>query len=259
MEGPGEAKGADGTAPQTGNVHHVEVVPMLSDNYSYLLWDPLTREGAAIDPVEPKKIIAKADEVGVRITHVLTTHGHWDHCGGNEEIAKLIPGIEIIGGVGDNIPAVTREVKEGDIISIGSLSVHTVETPCHTPGHVCFILAGAPGSAFTGDTLFVGGSGNLNSGTAAQMYDALRKLMELPKDTQLWVGHEYTKRNLRFASFAEPGNQAITGKLKWACACACTVPTTVISEMDTNPFVRAKDAAALKAVRESKDDWGRSN
>ena len=113
---------------KAGAVHSVEIVPMLSDNYSYLLCCPQSGEAAAVDPVEPKKAIARAETLGFRITTVLTTHSHWDHAGGNEEIAKLIPGLQIIGGAGDNIPAATREVREGDVIKVGSLSVQTLET-----------------------------------------------------------------------------------------------------------------------------------
>jgi len=114
----------------------VIVVPALSDNFMYLIANDQTKVAAVVDPVEPAKLIEVAKRENFEIKKVLTTHNHWDHAGGNNQIAQLIPGIEIIGGVNDRAEGVTKEVDEGDKIDVGGLSVDVISTPCHTPGQV---------------------------------------------------------------------------------------------------------------------------
>ncbi len=95
------------------------------------------------------------------------------------------------GGIGDNIPGVTKEVGEGDSISVGRVSIRVLFTPCHTAGHVCYLAtwpAVASQALFTGDTMFVAGCGNFNNGTPQQMYDALiNKISRLPEETKVAV------------------------------------------------------------------------
>eukprot|EP00038_Savillea_parva_P027504 m.59955 g.59955 ORF g.59955 m.59955 type:complete len:243 (+) comp7926_c0_seq1:330-1058(+) len=165
----------------------------------------------------------------------------WDHAGGNNKMAKLIPGLTIYGGRGDGAEGVTHEVGEGDTIDVGKLKVSVMETPCHTVGHVTYRIGDT--AAFTGDTMFVAGCGNFNSGSPKQMHDAFAKLGALPDGTLLFVGHEYTQSNLAYARFVEPTNAAITAKLAWSDATVktggYTVPSTVGEEKQTNPFLRA--------------------
>lgn len=144
---------------------------------------------AAVDPVEPQKLIKAAEEEGLKISKVLTTHHHWDHAGGNNEIAKLIPGIEIVGGEHDHVEGATREVADKQEISVGSISIACIETPFHTLGHICYLCSeeGSPErNIFTGDTLFVGGCGRCFAGTPQQMYSSLiGKLSKLPPDIKV--------------------------------------------------------------------------
>lgn len=252
----------------------VEVVPILEDNYAYLLIDEKTKTCAAVDPSEPEKVIKAAKEHGVQITHVLTTHSHWDHAGGNDRMAAHDQSIKIIGGAGDGAEGVTEEVKQGDVVEVGSLKVHVLSTPCHTPGHICFFVneENETPVVFTGDTLFVGGCGNFNSGTPAQMVSAMiSTLGKLPKNTLAYVGHEYTVKNLLFAAHAEPNNEAVRTKLEWAKAQVqkglFTVPTTLGDEWATNPFMRIGEPDIIKftgkstpvevmlAVRTMKSAW----
>jgi len=154
----------------------VVTVPLLNDNYGYLIVCPKEKVCAVVDPVEPKKILAAAKKEGVDITHILTTHSHWDHAGGNKDLIKSLKdqgkSVIVVGGAKDGIPGVTKEVKEGDEFKIGtSVEVKVLDTPCHTQGHVCFYCTKADakeksegGAVFTGDTMFVGGCGNFNSG-----------------------------------------------------------------------------------------------
>ena len=171
------------------------------------------------------------------------THNHWDHASGNNKIKEALGDrLKVIyGGVGDNAQGVTKEVGDGDVIEIGKLKVHVIATPCHTPGHVCYVvkLEDGPQLAFTGDTLFVGGCGNFNSGTPKQMAENFRKLGSLKGDTLVYCGHEYTESNLLYASFVEPDNVGLKKKLEWAKANVLTVPSTILDEHEMNPFMRA--------------------
>ncbi|KAJ1467845.1 beta-lactamase-like protein [Baffinella frigidus] len=186
----------------------VHTIPIFDDNFAYIL-DGGDGTAACVDPADAKAVFKFAQSKGLTLTHILTTHSHWDHAGGNADMKKLVPGIEIIGGKGDGAAAVTREVWEGDSFKVGDVGVGVLATPCHTKGHVTFVcdFGSGPRCAFTGDTLFVAGCGNFNDGTPKQMYEALySKIGELPDETLLYVGHEYTLSNLKFAAHAEPAS-----------------------------------------------------
>lgn len=254
----------------------IYTIPVLINNYAYLIVDEKSKLAACVDPVEPAKVLAVAKEKGVQLVTSLTTHSHWDHSGGNKKISKLVTGINIIGGYNDNAPAVTREVKHNDQIIIGNLIIRALYTPCHTPGHVCYLVEATentPASVFTGDTLFIGGCGNFNDGTPEQMYtNFCETLGQLPHNTLVYVGHEYTVKNLQFGLYAEPKNKAIKAKLKWASERRLqglpTVPSTIADEWETNPFMRVHQNTIKKftnktnpveviyMVRKMKDAWG---
>ncbi|KDO26387.1 hypothetical protein SPRG_08190 [Saprolegnia parasitica CBS 223.65] len=188
----------------------VVVIPVLSDNYAYLLVDEATKTAAAVDPVEPHKVLDAAKALNVHLTHVLTTHSHFDHDGGNEEMLQLLPHLTIVGGKNDRASAVTHEVDHNDVVRIGALEVRVLYTPCHTPGHVLYLCES---NLFTGDTLFIAGCGRFNGGTPAQMHHALNTVVaQLPLDTKVYCGHEYTTNNLAFAAAVEPANKAIAAK-----------------------------------------------
>ncbi|TYZ59028.1 hypothetical protein PybrP1_005253 [[Pythium] brassicae (nom. inval.)] len=262
----------------------VALVPVLGDNYAYLLIDTANRVAAAIDPVEPEKVLARAKELGVAITTILTTHSHWDHAGGNgvmKELAEqhlLASGgdshsVPVVGGKGDDVQDATLEVEHGDVVRVGALQVRVFQTPCHTRGHVLYLCDGA---LFTGDTLFVAGCGRFFSGSPAEMHHALNTVVaKLPLDTKVYCGHEYTASNLRFAAHVEPANAAVRAKLAWAVERSQqgepTVPSTVEDELATNPFMRVHEpavqqfavggatadlAAVMGALRSAKDQFG---
>jgi len=217
-------------------------VPVLQDNYSYLILPPDEKTAAVVDCVEVAPVLAAAQELGVVITAILSTHHHWDHVGGNEELAAALP-VAVYGSAedADRIPAITNPVREGDRISIGSLSAEILLVPAHTSGHIAYYFR-EERTIFTGDTLFAGGCGRLFEGDARQMMASLDKLNCLPAETRVYCGHEYTIRNLEFAETLEPGSQAIQDKLAWSRARReegrPTLPTTLASERETNPFLR---------------------
>eukprot|EP00629_Pelagomonadales_sp_RCC1024_P006599 CAMPEP_0119261272 /NCGR_PEP_ID=MMETSP1329-20130426/1397_1 /TAXON_ID=114041 /ORGANISM="Genus nov. species nov., Strain RCC1024" /LENGTH=239 /DNA_ID=CAMNT_0007260813 /DNA_START=303 /DNA_END=1019 /DNA_ORIENTATION=+ len=220
----------------------VRTVPALDDNYMYVIVDEATKTAGVVDPVDPAAVLRAAAEEGATVTHIFTTHSHWDHAGGNIELLKRCPTIvECYGGVGDGVAGCTKEVREGDVLALGESRVGVLETPCHTQGHVCYTV---DGNVFTGDTLFVSGAGNFNRGTPAQMVAAFDKILALPDDTQVWVGHEYTLKNCKFAYFCEPCD-ATQSRLAWAERLGSlhrggrgTVPSTIAAEKAANPFAR---------------------
>ena len=149
-------------------------VPALEDNYMYVVIDEETKQCGVIDPVDAAAIQAAAEREGATITSILTTHSHWDHAGGNVELKKRCSSIEVVyGGKNDGVAGCTKELSDGDTFALGNSTVQVLSTPCHTAGHICYLV---DGNVFTGDTMFVSGCGNFNSGTPAQMASAFQKL-----------------------------------------------------------------------------------
>ncbi|KAH9311567.1 hypothetical protein KI387_026602 [Taxus chinensis] len=238
--------------------------------------DEASGEAAVVDPVEPQKILQVAEEHGSNIKYVLTTHHHWDHAGGNEEIKKLVPGIKVYGGAKDNVQGCTIAVEHGDELLLGgTVTIKALHTPCHTKGHISYFLTSTSGddpAVFTGDTLFIAGCGKFFEGSAEQMYESLCKtLASLPISTRVYCGHEYTVKNLQFALTVEPENERIKQKLSWAeqqrKENKFTVPSTIQDELEYNPFMRV-DRPELKErighnspvqvigeIRRMKDSW----
>ncbi|KAK9723022.1 Cytoplasmic glyoxalase II, variant 2 [Basidiobolus ranarum] len=177
-------------------------IPALQDNYSYLIVDESTNEAIAVDPVEPNKVLDAADKAKVKLTSVFTTHHHWDHAGGNEELLSQKPELAVY-GADNRIAKVTNFVKDNDMFKIGSLNVTCLMTVCHTNGSVSYYVTdGEDKAVFTGDTLFVGGCGRFFEGTPEDMHHSLSNVLALlPKDTKVYCGHEYTKSNLKVSTW----------------------------------------------------------
>ncbi len=228
-------------------------VPVLQDNYSYLVIDEEERVAAVVDCAEAAPVLAAARHEGVAIRAVLSTHHHYDHVGGNDEIAAQLP-VRVYGSSGDRerIPGLTDGVGAGDEVHLGRLLATVLFIPAHTSGHVAYHFP-RERVVFTGDTLFAAGCGRLFEGDPAQMMASLARLTALPEDTQVYFGHEYTVRNLEFALLLEPSNRAIADKLAWARSRRAqglpTVPTTLASERATNPFLRSHSPELRASIR----------
>ncbi|KRY54172.1 Hydroxyacylglutathione hydrolase, mitochondrial, partial [Trichinella britovi] len=229
-------------------------VPALSDNYMYVLTDEGRTAVAVVDPVEPRKILNVLKENNLTLTHVLVTHHHSDHAGGNEELSNFLhseglPRVMFIGG-DDRIPCLNEKVVHGQELKIGELSVLCMHTPCHTRGHICYYVTDKKNDkvVFTGDTLFIGGCGRFFEGTGRDMYEALiNRLGNLPNDTKVYCGHEYTLSNLKFALTVEPENSDLKNYMETVQAMhfekqldegKFTVPSLIGNEKKFNPFMR---------------------
>lgn len=230
----------------------IEQFPCLSDNYGFLILDTESGAVACVDTPDVAAINAALSRRDWRLTHILNTHHHWDHAGGNLAL-KDKWGCEIIGPRGEagKIPGLDRPVGEGDVISIGASTAKVLETPGHTAGHIVYYF-GDDGAAFVGDTIFALGCGRLFEGTPAQMWSSLSKIASLPAETRLYCAHEYTQANAAFAITVDPQNQALRDRKaeidRIRAAGAPTVPTTVGMERQTNPFLRAGDDRLKTAI-----------
>ena len=234
-------------------------IPVLSDNYIWLVNDAKSGATMVVDPAVAEPVLAKANELGWTITHIWNTHWHPDHTGGNAAI-QAATGCTITGPAAEaeRIPTLDVQVRGGDVVLFGSTEAHVIDVPAHTAGHIAFHFA-TENIAFVGDTLFAMGCGRLFEGTAAQMFDNMRKLEALPDNTVIYCAHEYTQSNGRYALTAEPGNAALIARMNDVDAARvrgeATVPTTIALERATNPFMRAKNIAELAERRAAKDSF----
>lgn len=255
----------------------MRVVPVacLKDNYAYLVIAS-SGDAAIVDASEAAPVRAALAREGVKARAIWSTHHHWDHVGGNEELAREL-GIEVVGHKSDagRLPALAHGVDTGDTVRVGDVEARCIHIPGHTLGAVAYYVdAGGQRVVFTGDTLFCAGCGRLFEGTPAQMHDSLSRLLELPGDTRVHCGHEYTESNLRFAAHVEPSNADVARARERAAklrgAGEPTMGTTLDEERRTNPFLRvgspeirrtlgiaadADDVTAFAAVRAAKDSF----
>jgi len=220
----------------------VHMFPCLNDNYGFLAHDPVSGATASIDTPEAAAIDAALETKGWRLSHILNTHHHFDHAGGNEAL-KSRWGCTIVGAANDasRIPGIDVRVREGEEFEFGSTRARVIEVPGHTTGHIAYYFA-QDGVVFVGDTLFALGCGRLFEGSPKQMWTSLSKLMALPDDTIVYCAHEYTKANAAFALTVEPDNPALTERAReidrLRASGTPTVPTTIGLEKATNPFLR---------------------
>jgi hydroxyacylglutathione hydrolase len=250
-------------------------VPCFKDNYAYLVVDG-AGDAVIVDASEAAPVRDAMGREGVRPRAIWSTHHHHDHVGGNEELAREL-GVEVIGHQSDRgrIPAFSRGVDTGDVVQAGGIRARCIHIPGHTLGAIAyFVEQDGARAVFTGDTLFCAGCGRLFEGTPAQMHDSLSRLRELPGDTRVYCGHEYTENNLRFAAHVEPSNADVGAARDRAAKLRAegkpTMGTTLDEEARTNPFLRlrskeirttlgippaADDATAFAAIRAAKDKY----
>ncbi len=234
-------------------------IPVLSDNYVYLLHDAETAATAVIDPAVAEPVQAALDQNGWHLTHILCTHHHHDHVGGIAQL-QAASGAVVVGSSHDRarIPHLSQAVVDGDTVMVGHLRGQVLEVPGHTSAHLSYWFHGE-GLLFCGDTLFSLGCGRLFEGTAQQMWDSLSRLAALPDQTQICCAHEYTESNGRFALTIEPDNQDLRQRVIQVAHLRAegrpTVPTSLRLERDTNPFLRAGNATAFAEIRRLKDQF----
>jgi len=224
--------------------------PCRSDNYGVLLHDPETGATASIDAPEAAAVETALKATGWKLTDILVTHHHADHTDGIMELKEkykcrvVAPAAEAA-----QIPGVDLTVREGDKVEVGKLSANVIETPGHTNGHIAYWFH-ADKLAFVGDTLFSIGCGRVIEGTPGMMWRSLLKLRDLPDDTDIYCGHEYTAANIKFAKTIEPDNMDLAAReaevTRQLAKGEPTIPVTIGEEKKSNPFLRA-DVAGVAA------------
>lgn len=227
-------------------------LPVLTDNYIYIIHDPLSNETAVVDPALAQPVLDVLAKKNWQLTTILNTHHHSDHVGGNLQL-KQQTGCKIIAGHSDRarISGIDIAVIENDVISLGKHKARVIFTPGHTSGHIVYFFA-EDNLLFCGDTLFAMGCGRLFEGSAEQMWHSLQKLKALPASTQIYCTHEYTQSNGRFALTVEPDNRLLQQRMAVVDNLRAnnrpTVPSTIAEELATNPFFREDSLALQKTI-----------
>lgn len=229
----------------------IHPIPILKDNYVWTLIDEETQKAIVVDPGEAAPVEAFLRERHLTLSGILITHHHWDHTNGLTALAKQ--GMPVAGPARESIAGITLPVKEGDVFKLNSFpaTFSAMDIPGHTLGHIAYRF---DNNIFCGDTLFAAGCGRLFEGTAAQLYQSLQKIAELPEETVIYCAHEYTLNNLRFAALVEPNNPDIRERAIRVSALRDkglpSLPSFLKEEKKTNPFLRCHVSDVIQQTKE---------
>ncbi len=237
----------------------IEIIKCLKDNYSYLLIDEANNNACVIDPSESKPVINFIKNNDIKLKYILNTHHHYDHVGGNIELKKKY-GSKIVGFKKDKyrIPGIDIFLEDNEIWKKNNFEAKIYHIPGHTSGHIAFHFFKEK-VIFTGDTLFSLGCGRIFEGTYDQMFNSLNRIKNLPKDTKIYFGHEYTLQNSNFCITQDSKNTKLKNKIinikeKLENGIP-TVPTTLNEEIECNIFLKAKNVESFSKLRDLKDNF----
>ena len=226
-------------------------IPALGDNFIHLYaYD--SDNALVVDPGDSLAVVNILEMYKLTATTILLTHHHVDHTGGAAQL-KAATNAHVIGSDGRRMPGVDQVVYGGETIDIGDRKIQVISTPGHSSNAVCYLIepkdSEEPPVLFTGDTLFVAGCGRIFEATAESMYESLIKLTQLPDETVICCGHDYTVENYEFAVSIEPQNKLLTEMLAQAknAKKRSRAMSTISQEKQTNPFLRA-DSEQIRAA-----------
>jgi hydroxyacylglutathione hydrolase len=237
----------------------IQIIPCLQDNYSYLIVDEENNIACVIDPSEADPVIEYLEKNKIKLKFILNTHHHYDHVGGNQKLKNKY-GASIVGYKGDKerIPGIDILVNDQETWLHKNFEAKVIHVPGHTLGHICFYFYKEE-SVFTGDTLFSLGCGRIFEGTYSQMFNSLMKLKELPQNTKVFCGHEYTQQNSNFCIAHDKNNDNLKAKindievkLKNGLP---TIPSTIKDELECNIFLRSNNVETFSKLRDLKDNF----
>lgn len=237
----------------------ITLIPAFEDNYIYLLQDKSHNITALVDPGDFETTNQYLTKHHLNLTHIFLTHHHADHIGGVKKLTELYRP-QIFGPAFNQaqIPQITHPVKEGDQLAFGDANFTVIETPGHTLGHILFYEP-LRHILFSGDTLFSMGCGRLFEGTYEQMFESLQKIKNLPHDTQIYCGHEYTLANGRFVLHLDPADIAVQDRMKKVTNLRekhqPSIPFTLAEELLTNPFLKAESIQEFQKIRQAKNNF----
>ena len=235
-------------------------IPVLSDNYVFLLHDAEANVAAVVDPAIAEPVLQKLKELGAKLVAIFNTHHHSDHVGGNRMLVEHFPDAIVYGGMEDRgrIPGQQVFLQDGDRVVFANRTAEVFFVPGHTRAHIAYyfppVISGEMGDLFCGDTLFSGGCGRLFEGTPTQMVASLGKLRDLPDSTYVWCAHEYTLKNLQFDLTVDRSNPDLQRRFAEVKQIRdrheATIPANLGMEKRTNPFLRW-DAPELQTATQS--------
>ena len=237
----------------------IEIIKCLQDNYAYIVIDETSRLAIVVDPSETKPIIDYIEKNKLNLKFILNTHHHFDHIGGNKEL-KTKYNSKVIGFKKDEnrIPEIDITLSDREIWKDNKFEAKIYHIPGHTSGHVCYHFFNQ-NNLFTGDTLFSLGCGRVFEGTHKQMFNSLQLLKNLPIETEIYCGHEYTLKNSDFCLKHDPENKALISKIEFIknrlAKGQPTIPSTLEEELQTNIFLRSKNVENFSKLRDLKDNF----
>ena len=237
----------------------IKIIPCLQDNYSYLIIDEKKNIACVVDPSESDPVIEYLENNQIDLKFILNTHHHYDHVGGNKILKKKY-NASVVGFKGDKhrIPEIDIALDDQENWKYENFETKIIHVPGHTLGHICFYFH-YDKLVFTGDTLFSLGCGRIFEGTYSQMYESLKKIKELPKDTKIFCGHEYTLNNSKFCIEYDQNNENLKNKIieikKKLQNNLPTIPSTIKEELECNIFLRSENVEAFSKLRDLKDNF----
>tara|TARA_B100000965_G_C19523542_1_gene727661 strand:+ start:425 stop:1186 length:762 start_codon:yes stop_codon:yes gene_type:complete len=251
----------------------VTPIPCLNDNYAYIISDSNSKTVGVVDPSESSPVISFLNKKKLKLDYILNTHHHYDHIGGNNELKKKYSA-KVVGFAGDKhrIPGIDITLSDNEKWTFGNSVLKVLHVPGHTLGHICFFFEKEE-LVFTGDTLFSLGCGRIFEGDHKQLFSSLNKIKQLPKNTKVFCGHEYTYKNAEFCMKYDFDNEDLKKKFelvkKLRSRNSPTIPTILKDELNTNIFLRCdqkdlkiklnmenqEDYKVFKKVRDLKDSF----
>lgn len=243
-------------------MHTLYLIPALMDktqNYIYYIKDEKTGVAAIVDPGESDPVVEFLKKNNLDFDYILITHHHWDHVNGIVKLKEYNSKANLVAAKMDlyRIPGnVDIALEYGEIFKLGSIDFEIVPIPCHTKHHIAYYSKDEK-LLFCGDTMFSGGCGGLFEGTADEMFENFKKFSQISDDVEVCCAHEYTRSNLEFAEYLEPNNQDILQRMRDVESLMVqgkpTLPSTILIERKTNPFMKFNDEKMKVALGMSKD------
>ena len=219
----------------------MSIIPLnaFKDNYIWILVNERQHTLTCVDPGDAAPVLYYAKTNHLTLNNILITHHHDDHAGGIAALLQNFPEARVYGPADKRLPLIKTIVRDEEIVHIDNLAFRVLSTPGHTASHICY-QEPTKGWLFCGDTLFSAGCGRVFDGTIEALHRSIMLLKNLPQDTKVYCGHEYTLQNLLFAATVEPENLTIRAYLAHLKnnPSQCTLPSTIALEREINPFMR---------------------